>query len=133
MSRSGYSDDCDNIQLWRNAVDRAISGKRGQAFLKEMLAALNALPDHRLIRGDLRDSDGGVCAIGAVGASRGVDMSRINQTDPRAVARAFGISMALAAEIEFMNDEADYYWDAGEETPEARFQRMRRWVESKIE
>ncbi len=51
MSRSGYSDDCDNLQLWRQAVDRAISGKRGQAVLREMLASLEALPQKRLISG----------------------------------------------------------------------------------
>jgi len=47
MSRSGYSDDCDDqwsLICWRGAVKSAIRGKRGQAFLKEMLAALDALP-----------------------------------------------------------------------------------------
>ena len=46
MSRHGYSDDCDNewrAIMWSGAVKSAIKGKRGQAFLKELLAALDAL------------------------------------------------------------------------------------------
>lgn len=46
MSRSGYSDDCDDpLQegRWRAAVNSAIRGKRGQAFLREALAALVAV------------------------------------------------------------------------------------------
>lgn len=42
MSRSGYSDDCENIGLWRGAVERAIRGVWGQALLLEMAAALDA-------------------------------------------------------------------------------------------
>lgn len=41
MSRSGYCDDGDYGQwemiMWRGAVTSAFRGKRGQAFLKEML------------------------------------------------------------------------------------------------
>jgi hypothetical protein len=47
MSRSQYIDDCDdNWQLirWRGMVASAIRGKRGQQFLKDLLAALDAMP-----------------------------------------------------------------------------------------
>lgn len=44
MSRHGYSDDCHDDILsfgqWRGQVASAIRGKRGQAFLKELIAAL---------------------------------------------------------------------------------------------
>lgn len=58
MSRSGYSDDDDDdggsrLNLWRGAVERAIKGKRGQAFLRELGAALDAMPDKRLTTGEL--------------------------------------------------------------------------------
>ena len=52
MSRSGYSDDCENLGLWRGAVEKSIKGKRGQAFLKEMLVALDSLPEKKLIEND---------------------------------------------------------------------------------
>ena len=44
MSRSGYIDDMDDrwaAIMWRGAVKSAIKGKRGKAFFKEMLAALD--------------------------------------------------------------------------------------------
>lgn len=128
MSRSGYDGDNENHWehiLWRGAVASAIRGRRGQAFLKEMLAALDALPEKMLVDGEL-DADGAVCAIGSVGRARGIDMSNIDPADPPQVAAAFGISKALACEIAFENDEAGGYWRS--ETPEARFLRVRAWV-----
>lgn len=65
MSRSGYTEDCDGWQLimWRGAVASALRGKRGQAFLKEMLAAFDALPEKKLTQNTL-EKDGAVCALG---------------------------------------------------------------------
>lgn len=130
MSRSGYSDDCQDWALicWRGAVASAIRGKRGQAFLYEMLQALAALPERKLIDGEL-EQDGAVCAIGAVGKARGVDMSGIEVDDRDQVARIFGIAPTLAAEIVYMNDEGCWL---GGETPEQRFERMRKWVEEQL-
>jgi len=130
MSRSDYSDDVDYqwaYICWRGAVAKAISGKRGQAFLKEMLQALDAMPEHRLIDGALIDK-GNVCAIGAVGKSRSVEMSGLDPEDVYTIAETFGVSQALVREIYFMNDEGAVY----NETPEQRYQRMRRWVSSLI-
>jgi hypothetical protein len=131
MSRSGYSDDCDQWALirWRGAVTSAIRGKRGQAFLKEMSDALDAIPGKRLINGDL-EVRGEVCAIGAVGVQRGIDMAGIDPEDRQAVSNAFGIPDALAAEIMYENDEGGGYWR--DETPEGRWQRVREWVAGKI-
>lgn len=132
MSRAGYSDDCIGgewgLICWRGAVKRAIKGHRGQAFLAELLAALDALPEKRLISEDLI-REGEVCAIGSVGKMRGVDMSTIDPLDFDTVAGTFGIAGALAREIEYINDEAGGCF---EETPEQRFDRVRRWVVSQI-
>lgn len=126
MSRSGYSEDCWGPEYicWRGAVASAIRGKRGQEFLHEMLHALAALAKPELIDGEL-EQDGSVCALGAVGRSRGIDMSNIDIEDRHKVAATFGIAPALAAEIVYMNDEATY-----NETPEQRFSRMRKWIEN---
>jgi hypothetical protein len=131
MSRSGYSDEYENLQLWRNAVARAIRGERGQAFLKELLAALDALPEKRLIPEALVDSDGEVCALGSVGRLRGLDMSKIDPEDHRKLADTFNIAPALVQEIEFENDD-DFAWNHHQATPEQRFERMRAWVVRKI-
>jgi hypothetical protein len=39
---------------WRGAVASAIRGGRGQAFLREMLAAMDAMPVKRLVANELR-------------------------------------------------------------------------------
>lgn len=129
MSRSGYNDDCGGWDLirWRGAVSSALKGKRGQAFLVELRDALDAMPDKRLIADSLQ-AEGEFCTIGVVGAKRGVDMAVLDPDDREAVGEAFGISPAMASEIVFMNDEGS--WQA--ETPEQRWQRMRKWVESNI-
>jgi hypothetical protein len=125
MSRSGYSDDCEGWDLirWRGAVASAIRGKRGQAFLRELLAALDALPEKRLIANTLEE-EGAYCAIGSVGRLRGVDMSGVDPEYREQVAQTFGVAEALAAEIMYENDEGGHW----KETPEERFQRMRAWV-----
>lgn len=139
MSRSGYHDDDYDPWAtirWRGAVASAIRGKRGQAFLREALAALDSLPAKRLIANDLivTEGDGGlaeeanVCLIGAVGLQRRLDMREIDPEDNETVAGAFGIPHALACEIMWTNDEGAW----SKETPEDRFLRVRAWVISKI-
>ena len=107
MSRSGYSDDCDGWALirWRGAVTQAIRGARGQAMLRELMQALDALPEKTLAADSLVTADGEYCALGALGRARGIDMSTIDPEDCAAVAGAFGIAKALAAEIMFLNDD----------------------------
>lgn len=156
MSRSGYNDDCDGWALirWRGAVNSAIKGERGQAFLRELAAALDAMPEKRLIADELQTADGEFCTIGVLGAARGIDMSKLDPDDRESVAAAFNIAPALAAEIVFENDEGLYPYDfidvevCGPIRPaerrvrsvcvpiqraeEQRWQRMRQWVESHI-
>lgn len=129
MSRSNYNDDCDdNWQLirWRGAVASAMNGSRGQTFLKELLAAMDALPEQKLIAHEL-EADGAVCAIGAVGKARGIDMSILDPEDTETVASVFGVPEAFAREIVYMNDEWKY-----KEAPEVRYYRMREWVKASI-
>ena len=132
MSRSGYGDDCDNDWshiMWRGAVASAFCGRRGQAFLREMLAALDALPEKRLVKNEL-EADGQVCALGAVGKARGLDMKEIDPEDSEGVANEFDVAHAMVCEIMYQNDDGVAYWV--EETPERRFGRMRCWIESVI-
>lgn len=134
MSRSGYIDglgDDDPLAYgrWRGIVASAMRGKRGQALLKEMLAALDAMPKKRLIAKELEDGEfGGVCALGAAGRARGMNMAPIDPDDHDTVAAAFGIATPMAQEIMHINDEHGPH----NETPEQRFIRMRKWIESQI-
>lgn len=136
MSRSGYSSDCENLAMWRGRVASATRGKRGQAFFRALLAALDGMPEKRLIRHALQAEDGEVCAIGALGKARGVDMSDIDPEEPDQVAPVFDIAECLAQEVVYMNDEYfDYrYVDHKriEITPEELWQKMRAWVAEQI-
>ena len=115
MSRSGYTDECDGWELvrWRGAVNSAIRGKRGQAFLNEMVTALDAMQEKRLVSGLLETADGDCCALGAVGLARSMDLTQIDPDDLDAVARTFGIAWAMAAEIMYVNDDDvdDFVWE----------------------
>jgi len=130
MSRSGYEYDGENWQMicWRGAVKSAIRGKRGQKFLTELLKALDSMPNKRLIKDEL-EVKGEFCALGVIGASRGVDMTNIDPEDSDEVSKSFNIAGALAREIVFMNDEE--IWCA-DETPDQRWDRMRIWVSDQI-
>jgi hypothetical protein len=114
MSRSGYSGDWDDnwsMIMYRGAVASALRGKRGQALLREMLAALDALPERKLVSGMMEKA-------------RGLDMTPLDparydeQDFGDVVARTFGIAPALAREIMWANDEKSQYWYT--ETPEQR-------------
>lgn len=134
MSRSGYSEDYDEQfpnagWLWMRAVENAVKGKRGQAFLRELSEALEALPNKRLIEGEL-ERDGEVCAIGSVGVRRGIEMRKLDMDDTRAIGKAFRIPPALVAEIESTNDDDFSY---RHETPEQRYERVLKWVREQIE
>lgn len=132
MSRSGYSDDCcgRELDLWRGAVDSAIRGKRGQAFLRELIATMNAMPVKRLIAHDLI-ANGEVCAIGSVAVARGVDVSGLNPDNSKGIARCMGIANALVKEIAFINDDDDFAYSS-ELTPEQRFSRVYEWARSQL-
>ncbi len=111
MSRSGYSEDCDdNWQLicWRGAVNSAIRGKRGQQLLNDLLAALDEMPDKRLYAGNFATADGEFCSLGVLGSKRGIKMDDLGddeECDAGIVGQRFGIARALASEIMYMNDE----------------------------
>lgn len=124
MSRSGYSEDCDGWALirWRGAVNAAIKGKRGQSLLSELAAALEAMPVKRLIADELLSKEGEVCALGAVARHRCLKVDDLDPDNSEAVAATLNIAEALAREIVFMND------DYSGETPEQRWERMRKWV-----
>lgn len=132
MTRSGYSDDLDEqaCNLWTGAVTRALRGKRGQALLVDLRDALDAMPVKRLIFGEL-ETDGEVCALGAVARHRGLDVSGVDPYECRDVAKAFGVAPALAAEVMSVNDD-DICPRNPNETPEERWRRVRAWVDERI-
>jgi len=163
MSRSGYYEDDGGGQewamiCWRGAVASAIRGKRGQAMLKEVLVALDALPEKILAAESLVNAEGQYCTLGALGRARGIDMEEIDPEDYEEVAKTFGVAGALAREIMWLNDEEvsdhkwidveifgpvrPYYPEYGkhfcsvrvpnENQDKERFELMRKWVSDQI-
>lgn len=115
MSRSGYSDDFgddDPLALgrYRAQVRSAIMGKRGQALLRELLAAMDAMPEKRLVAGEL-EADGEFCALGVVGHARGLNLSNIDSYDVESLGPKFNIAEQLAREIMWVNDDAVPSWE----------------------
>lgn len=107
MSRHGYSDDIDDIlQLgrWRGQVASAIRGKRGQEFLRELIKALEAMPEKKLIARELVEN-GQCCTLGALGMAKGIDMADIDPSDHETLSEKFGIATQLVQEVEYENDE----------------------------
>lgn len=135
MSRSGYSDDDEGdgrIAMWRGQVASASRGKRGQKFFRDLIEALDAMPEKRLVT-DALIKEGEVCALGALGLKRGIPIGDIDPEDPETVAAKFDIAHQLAAETAYMNDEAASGGKYVEgkyvpETPERRWGRMRAWA-----
>lgn len=130
--RIGYSEEEDfsgQFDLWQANCRRSLRGKRGQQELRELHAALLALPEKRLIHGSLEDEEGGVCAIGAYGKRKGLDLSKFDvDCDTDEVGIAGGMPRLVAWKVVEMNDiELDRL------TPEKRYEKMLAWVESKLE
>jgi hypothetical protein len=137
--------------LWDNAVRRATFSRRGQAVLREMEAALVALPEPKLIEGLLCDGTG-VCAVGAIAAYRKVQggmtwdeafkaLDESGEGDPgdddyggsiddtaRFAERQIKMAFSLAWEIAFTNDE-----HLRRVSPEYRHERMLVWVRARIQ
>jgi len=136
MSRHGLSDECDDN--WAaicsaGAFKQAVYGKRGQAFLRELAAALDAMPRKELIEAALIEN-GECCGLGAVALARGTDVSGVCPEDYEAIARLLGISVTLTRNIEYANDESDWdYRQTERQNKERRWQTVRDWAQAHIE
>jgi hypothetical protein len=136
MSRSGYSEDGCGDQWadirWRGAVKAALRGKRGQAFLREFIATLDAMPVKRLAA-EAWVSGEDACALGVVARARGFEKF-LESLDPdddfsaELIAPVLDIAPAMAREIIFTNDDAAFW----EISPEGRWTWMRQWAEAHL-
>ena len=142
MSRHGYVDDYDfdedaNLLMgrWQGRVKSAMRGKRGQEFFRDLIAALDAMPVKELHAHNVSGTC--LCAMGAVGAYRGVDLSDQQEDldEPygdhegatERTGAALNIAPSMAREVAYENDEGPL-----RETPAHRWDRMRRWAVSKL-
>lgn len=155
MSRFDFDDDGNDHQItWEMMqwnLDRHLKSAKGQAKLREFRAALLAVPDRRLIDGDLAwQSD--VCAIGAYAAYKRMQQGLDWPTAVQAIRdqyqpdmppwgppvidayetqdigiRECGLNRTLAWMLAYRNDET-----LSERTPEQRWQDMYDWACKKL-
>lgn len=123
MSRHGYSDNCENVAMWRGVIASASRGKRGQAFFRALLEALDSMPERRLVMGELQDKEGSVCALGCLGKARGVDLKTVDTEDWDGLGELFDIAPQLAQEVMYVNDDS---WRVT--SPEERWSTVRAWA-----
>jgi len=133
--RCGYTDDSDDDPLahgrWRAQVQSAMRGKRGQRFFRELIAALDALPEPRLIKNDLVTEEGAFCALGALGHHKNIDVSTLDTEDYDRLGDTFDIAHQLAQETMWVNDEAWRSWvPCGPQLEESRqrWRTVRAWA-----
>jgi hypothetical protein len=109
MSRSGlYEDDGEDHLAhgrWRGAVASAIRGKHGQAFLRELADALDAMPNKWLVAGELQSEDGCNCTLGVIAGKRGLDVTSMDIDDYDFIADSLGVNAKIAQEVMWENDE----------------------------
>jgi hypothetical protein len=112
MSRSGYSEDGSNRSLvcWRGAVNSAIRGKRGQAFLELAIDVLDSMPVKELCPNNFAVEPAKYCLLGVVASVKGIEVSDLGDDEQgrslKKVGDRFGVAPALVAEIMFENDES---------------------------
>lgn len=144
----------NEYDLWDANFQRHIRGARGQRDLRDLRDALISLPEKRLISGRLADEQGCVCTVGALALHRRKIAGEAPETvlaDLAAVIAPdqwgdfdeweseertmdlgveIGLKRMLAIKLASLNDDA---WVAPvDETPEARYERVLAWVESRI-
>jgi len=127
----GESDDPLDWGRYEAAKRSTLRGRRGQAFLRELIAALDALPRPELSAGALGNRRTGcVCALGAVALAQGdsfEDLAKDNGNwSPEDAADWYGISPTLANEIIGANDD----WRDGNslDVRRSRWRHVRAWA-----
>jgi hypothetical protein len=119
------------------ALRSAIRGRRGQQFLRDLVSALDALPEPELSAGALEDKETGCCcAFGAVRRHRGAESAPLGfhpmeeDVTPDRLTEPFDVSPTLAWAVVSANEG----W-CSSNSPQARRQRfrdVRRWAAAKL-
>jgi hypothetical protein len=113
--------------MWRGVIASASRGKRGQAFFRALVEALDGMPEKRLVEGELENEEGSVCALGCLGKARGLNIGSVDTEDWARLGELFDIAPQLAQEVMFVNDGS---WHRA--TPEERWLTVRTWAARQI-
>lgn len=155
-SRINYTDEEDHpgqFALWDANCSRSIKGKAGQRELRELEAALLALPNKRLVSGALSTDDGDVCAIGAYAKHKGVNLADYDpEHESDEVGVDAGMPRLVAWQVVALNDiTLDTVWEVAhgpvrlghgqykagipyvrDMTPEERYEKVLAWTRKQL-
>lgn len=166
MSRHGLSEDCDGDEesvlsfgRWRGQVASAVRGKRGQKFFRDLIEALDAMPEKRLAAESfVEEGTVACCTLAALAKHRGIDLSDIDpeggSESAECAASRLDIAHQLAAEVIYENDEVGAglisidvpwvwrepwmvghkktIWVKPEDAEERRWAHMRAWAQKRL-
>ena len=109
MSRVVYNEDEDNsVYLWEGWAKQAIGSKRGQAVLRELEAALLAMPVKRLAYSTfVNPYQGEACALGELACAR--LMSQKGLTREAALGELHDKTTVLVPTFPWMDAKPTYY------------------------
>lgn len=163
--RLNYTEDEDypgQFNIWQANCRRSLQGKRGQASLRRLEAALVAMPTKRLIReaiSEVNESAGRleVCALGAVAMMEGHEQILYSDESPEQAGETMGFPRLVAWKVVEQNDiqldgryvtaegptmpidrwYRDHYENQGvrqwmDYTPEERYDSVLAWVRSEL-
>lgn len=139
--RVGYREDEDyggEFDLWQANCRRSRQGKKGQAALRELEAALMALPVKRIQKDVFVEPSGETCAIGALMLHRKVaagmpreqavaECAALRPLDTEEHGVSLGLPRLVAWSVAVENDEEWRF-----RTPEERYSYMLEWIRKEI-
>ena len=139
--RVGYSEDEEyggQFNLWQANCRRSRQGKKGQAALRELEAALMALPDKRIQKDVFVETSGEACAIGALMIHRNVscgmprqqaiaECAKLDPDDTEKHGVSIGLPRLVAWSVAVENDDE---WKI--RTPEERYLHMLAWIRKEM-
>lgn len=155
MSRIDYCEPDDTRSFLRACAygantERHLKGKKGQAALLELEAALLALPEKALqysrfvVIPEKEGDQGSVCALGAVALKRKMDKGLGRQEALRTINKEFHCheddsSLEVGDTAKYMNYVHNFAWavieqndEYGGRTPEECYKRVLKWCQNSI-
>lgn len=158
MSRIDYVDCDDNADFLRACAfeantERHLKGEKGQKALRELEAALLALPEKKLlysefvVREEGKDEEGAVCALGAVALKRRMDKGMTRAQALKEIKEKGPLHdgdhpwTGIKKTAEFMDLKVNFVWEVVEKNdeecsrnckPEDRYQHVLEWVQKRI-
>lgn len=150
--RISYREDEDYpnaAELFLANVERSLKGKKGQAALQKVEAALLAMPQKRLITDVLETAEGEVCALGALAKHMQVaipeptvpDYNEWEENESyedliKFAVEQLGIPRLVAFRVIEVNDNTQYRFLGGRDrhyyTPEERYEKVLAWVRKRL-